>query len=246
MQQLNALDNNELSFYQARVDNGLYMSAPHQQQQHARSLEDLILTTVEPLEINSTDEIVVDGHCGIWVNQTETERWRQSSLTSMPPLEAYPINQDAEPELITKPTRQKIVYEQEIAIRYLRPPTPPASGEILIRQEPSHVTPPPPPLIIRQQPPRPITPQPLVIRERPPPPPPVLCPKLITISGKRLPPPPRKVIIERLPLVPSKPQSVLIERWLPYRQARRRVIFQRCNQIEPVQVRVEIGNFFFF
>jgi hypothetical protein len=108
----------------------------------------------------------------------------------------------------------------------LRPPTPPAPGEIVITQEPNVLTPPAPPLVIRQQPARPETPEPLVIREAPPLAPTPIGRKLITISGKRLPPAPRKVVIERLAQLPAKPQSVLIERWLPYSQVKRRVIFQ--------------------
>lgn len=34
--------------------------------------------------------------------------------------------------------------------------------------------------------------------------------------------------------LPSKPQSVIIERWLPYNQVKRRVIFQRSNERDPV------------
>lgn len=51
-----------------------------------------------------------------------------------------------------------------------------------------------------------------------------------------MPAPPRKVVIERLPLLPSKPQSVLIERWLPYAQHKRRVIFHPAPP-EPVMVK---------
>ncbi len=70
-----------------------------------------------------------------------------------------------------------------MAIRYLRPPTPPAPGEIVITQQPNVLTPPAPPLIIRQQPPRPPTPEPLIIREAPPKPPAAIGRKLIIISG---------------------------------------------------------------
>lgn len=122
-------------------------------------------------------------------------------------------------------------------MRYLRPPTPPAPGDIVITQEPNVVTPPAPPLVIRQQPARPTTPEPLVIREKPPAPPPQIGRKVITISGKRLPPPPRKVVIERLAPLPSKPQGIMIERWLPYTQTKRRVIFQRNQEKEPVVVK---------
>jgi hypothetical protein len=70
------------------------------------------------------------------------------------------------------------------------------------------------------------TPEPLVVREAPPAPPANIQRKVITVFGKRLPPPPRKVILERLPQLPTKPQGVLVERWLPYAQPKRRVIYQ--------------------
>ena len=37
--------------------------------------------------------------------------------------------------------------------------------------------------------------------------------KIITIGAKKPIPPPRKVIIERMPVLPSKPQPVIIERF---------------------------------
>ncbi len=116
-------------------------------------------------------------------------------------------------------------------MRYLKPPTPPPPGDIIIKQECNYTCAPTPPLIIRQQPPRPCTPEPLVIRECPPPSPPLAqqSTKVITISGKRVPPPPRKVIVERLAPIPPKPQPVIIERWLPYAQVKRRVIYQRTT-----------------
>jgi hypothetical protein len=121
---------------------------------------------------------------------------------------------------------QQLEYVQELAIRYLRPPTPPAAGEIVITQEPNILTPPAPPLVIRQQPARPVTPEPLIVREAPPMAPPPVGRKLITISGRRLPPPPRKVVIERMAPLPTKPQSVLVERWLPYQETKRRIIYK--------------------
>jgi hypothetical protein len=113
----------------------------------------------------------------------------------------------------------------------LRPPTPPAPGEIIITQEANTVVGPAPPLIIRQQPARAETPEPLVIREAPPQPPAAIGPKRITISGKRIPPPPRKVVIERLAPLPSKPQNVIVERWLPYGEVKRRVIFNKAAEV---------------
>lgn len=50
--------------------------------------------------------------------------------------------------------------------------------------------------------------------------------RVITIK-QRQPPPPRKVIIERFSQLPAKPQGALIERWMPYTEVKRRVIYQK-------------------
>jgi hypothetical protein len=153
-------------------------------------IEELLLKSQEPVEFdnNNNEEIEVLGHKGIWLNKNESLSWKGEV-----PLCNYEINQDWEPDFIYKKPKSELKYVQELAIRYLRPPTPPAPGDIVITQEPNKLTSPAPPLVIRQQPARPITPEPLVIREAPPQPPPAIGRKLIIISGKRLPPPPRKV-----------------------------------------------------
>lgn len=151
-------------------------------------IETAILKSTMPIDINETEEITVNGERGIWANKSEVVNWR-----GIIPIAQYQINEDTNPEVITKRSQQQLIYQQEVAIRYLRPPTPPAPGEILISQEINSLTAPAPPLVIRQQPPRPTTPQPLVVREAPPQPPPAVGRKVITISGKRIPPPPRKV-----------------------------------------------------
>jgi len=195
-------------------------------------IEQAILRSADPITINESEEITVNGQRGIWANRAEVVNWRGAI-----PITQYLINEDSNPELITKRSVQQLEYIQELAIRYLRPPTPPAPGEIIIQQQANMLTAPAPPLIIRQQPARPATPEPLVVREAPPQPPAQVGRKVITISGKRIPPPPRKVVIERLAPLPAKPQSVIIERWLPYAQVKRRVIFQKPLEADPVVVK---------
>lgn len=146
---------------------------------------------------------------------------------------SYPINYDPQPQMITKRIEQNIEYIQELAVRYLKPPTPlfmPPPGDIIISHQANYRPPAAPPLIIRVQENKPaITPEPLVVREQPPPRPPrPPSVKVITISGKKLPPPPRKLIVERLPPLPTPPQNVITERWLPYAKSKRRVIFQKA------------------
>jgi hypothetical protein len=47
------------------------------------------------------------------------------------------------------------------------------------------------------------------------------------VEGTPVPPPARKVILEKLPDQPPKPQNILIEKWLPYKQRSRRVVYER-------------------
>lgn len=200
------------------------------------AIEQSILRSTIPIEVSETENLTVSfkgqQETGLWANRQEVINWR-----GIIPIDQYIINEDMNPEVIIKRTEQQLIYIQELAIRYLRPPTPPAPGEIIIEQELNTLTPPAPPLVIRQLAARAATPEPLVIREAPPQPPAQVGRKLITISGKRIPPPPRKVVIERLAPLPSKPQSVLVERWLPYAQTKRRVVFKRSNERDAVVIK---------
>lgn len=202
------------------------------QHTYLSEIELSILRSQVPININETEEITVLGQKGIWVNKGEVSNWRGTL-----PINEYPINEDESPEVISKRALQNLTYIQELAVRYLKPPTPRPPGEIIIQQESNIPTAPAPPLVIRQQPARPTTPEPLVIRESPPKLPEPVGRKVITISGKRLPPPPRKIIIERLAPLPNKPQPIIVERWLPYRQIKRRVIFKKSSESEPVLIK---------
>lgn len=145
----------------------------------------------------------------------------------------YKINFDPNPQIIRKHATDAVTYKQEVAVRYLRPPTPPPPGPLIIKEVRNPALPAAPPIVIRQRPPRPATPPPLIIRERPPQPPVQLAPKLITKPLPPPPPPPRRVIIERMPPLPPKPQSIIVERWLPYKQQKRRVIYQKAPPVQP-------------
>ncbi|CAF3390619.1 unnamed protein product [Rotaria socialis] len=145
----------------------------------------------------------------------------------------YKINFDPNPQIIRKQANDAVTYKQEVAVRYLRPPTPPPPGPLIIKEVRNPALPPAPPIVIRQRPPRPATPPPLIIRERPPQPPAQLAPKLVTKPLPAPPPPPRRVIIERMPPLPPKPQSIIVERWLPYKQQKRRVIYQKAPPVQP-------------
>jgi len=62
------------------------------------------------------------------------------------------INYDPNPEIIYRENPNDIIYTQKVGVRYLRPPTPPPPGPLLIREIQS--TPPidPPPFIVSPTP----------------------------------------------------------------------------------------------
>ena len=45
-------------------------------------------------------------------------------------------------------------------------------------------------------------------------------------------PPPRRVIVERMTNLPPRPQDIIVEKWLPYRPQKRRVVFQRAASMQ--------------
>jgi len=200
-------------------------------------VEQAIISSSAPINISETETISANGVTGIWANKSET---------AGVDLSKYQLYNDPNPEIIRKQLA-KVKAQQNISIKYLRPPAVKA-GNIIIKQQPDTQEPGAPPLVIRV-PGRPDPCSvsaggcggsgaagagaggncgPIVIREAPPKTP---CPqpeKVITIPGKTIPPPPRKVVIERLPDAPAKPRDILIEKWLPYEEPARRVIFEKA------------------
>ncbi len=149
------------------------------------------------------------------------------------PIEQYRLNVDPNPTLIRKKSDNRIQYVQNVSLKFLKPPPPQQPGDITITQEPDVQAPAAPPLVVRQQPPAPANPAPVVIRERPPVPPAPIAPRNIVIPGRVIPPPPRKVIVEKLPQMPAKPQDIIIERWLGYQRRTRNVNFHPAAPIVP-------------
>lgn len=146
----------------------------------------------------------------------------------MPPiaLDQYKLNNDPNPEVIRKRPTEKIKYIQDVSFRFLEPPQAPKHGDIIIKQLPNRQIAPAPPLIVQQSPPKQPNPPPLVLREVPPPPPSRIPEQLVLVPGKVIAPPARKVVIERLPQIPPKPEQIFIEKWLPFKQQKRRVVYQ--------------------
>ncbi len=201
-------------------------------------LSNRIINATSPLELNATQTITVQNNTGVFLNKEEEESWRGAVK-----LSDYPINVDNNPEVVHKTLNQTVNYTQPISIRYIKPPIPPRTGDILVRQDSDVLAPKAPPVIIRQRAREFPEPAPLVLREQPPLPPRELEKKCISISGKRLPPPPRRLVIEQMPVMPMRPQEIVIERWLPYEEQTRNVKFMRASQVKILFQRA-VGLFF--
>lgn len=187
-------------------------------------IEQSLLNASDPLPLpTDAASVCLNGSQGILLNKSEIENWKGDL-----PLYEYKLNEDFCPHIIFKKPSTCLNLTKKHTIKYLKPPPAPKPGDLVIRQEANIPTAPAPPVILRQVPFKPCTPEPLVIRELPPCPPIPLCRKEIVIPGKRLAPAPRRVVVEKLPMLPAKPQSVVVERWLPYDKPERRVIFQKA------------------
>jgi hypothetical protein len=73
------------------------------------NLERDIMNSSEPLHINEIEEIDFGGLRGFWINKAESQRW-----TGEMPLNEYQVNEDPNPEIITKQTNQTLEYVQEL------------------------------------------------------------------------------------------------------------------------------------
>ena len=146
-----------------------------------------------------------------------------------------PLNQDDDPIIIKKKNEEKLIYKQNVYIRWLQPPTPPPPAPIIIREvqdEPAEEL---PPVIIYKQAPRSATPPPLVIREKPPTPVQVGEPIVIERRVPAPKPEARRVVVEEIPAPPPKPRDIILEKWLPRdaNMVKRPVVLEKLKEKPP-------------
>jgi len=77
---------------------------------------------------------------------TKYDSYLQEDITRMP------LNYDPNPEIIYRDNPNKLVYVQKVGVRYLKPPTPPPPGPIIIRERQSTPLQELPPMIISTTP----------------------------------------------------------------------------------------------
>ncbi|CAF1414673.1 unnamed protein product [Adineta steineri] len=116
-------------------------------------------------------------------------------------------------------------YKQKVYLRQLQPPTP-QPVEIQVQEVLIPGQTPKPPIHVRVGKREPRTPSPIVIKTAPPQPPLIDSDQPI-VYNKYVPPPkqpPQQIIIHRHPDLPPKPRPIVVEQWLPYKPAPKRII----------------------
>lgn len=147
-------DVNTITFFDNKESNRLFSTVNVRTAES--QVEQAIIDSNEPIPVYETEEVSVLGHRGIWVNKREVEKWNGPSLSE------YRYN-DEKPVTILKPNNTSIEYTQNVMVKYLRPPTPPPPGDLVIRNETESTTLIPPPQIIREVPERSRTPEPIIM-----------------------------------------------------------------------------------
>ena len=166
----------------------------------------------------------------------------EKSLNQIEQMKVEILNLDPNPIVIKKKSKEKLQYTQKIAVKYLKPPPLPPPGDLIIRQEADRIATPLSPIIIRQRMKTPPTPPPIILRERPPDAPKPIPQKIITIPGKVI-PAKRPIILEKIESKSTKPQMIIIERWLPYPEQKRRVVYENINNnLEALNKNSKTGN----
>ena len=97
---------------------------------HPHNIEHDIRTAAVPIPSNESEEANALGYRGILLNRGQINSW-----TGPIPINQYRLNEDPNPEVITKVSGQPVEYNQEIQVRYLRPPTPAPHGDIIIKEQ---------------------------------------------------------------------------------------------------------------
>jgi len=188
------------------------------------NIEQQVINAQQPIQHNERDTVQAGQYRGLYLNKREVDQFRGPQ-----PIESYQINEDSNPEVIKK-RLDKLKYTQEVAVRYLNPPAAPKPGDLIIREKQGQI-PPAPPVVIREEGCKASTPTPKIYREAPPKRPACIPPQTIEVEGLPVPPPARRVVVEKLSNLPAKPQNILIEKWLPYKNQKRRVIYEKsCGQ----------------
>ena len=137
------------NLYTSRSNNSNNGQAYHT----ANGIEQAIRSSHVPIASNEAEETNALGYRGVLLNKNEIQNWRGTV-----PIDRYKLNHDPNPEVIKKKSSQPIEYNQDITIKWLRPPTF-QSVDIIIKQQPDTILPAAPPMVIRQNAPEPHAPE---------------------------------------------------------------------------------------
>jgi len=191
------------------------------QGQGKSQIAEQVINAKQPIQTNAREQVQAGQFQGLYLNKSEVDAFRGDI-----PIEQYQINEDPNPEVIKK-RLDKLRYTQEVATRWLNPPPAPKPGNLIVRER-QQTHGPAPPLVIRQEGDGAQTPAPLIYRQEPPKRPACIPEQVVEVDACPIPPPPRRVVVEKLSNLPAKPQNILIEKWLPYKPQKRRVIYEKA------------------
>ena len=175
------------------------------------AVEEIIFNSKDPIQIEESTQITLNGYTGIWANKFENLNWLEGPI----PLESYPIFNDQNPELVQKKQEDCVKASQQIIYRFLKPARAPEVGDLIIKKEADRQPQAAPPIIIRVPPKENKQEQEqIVIREIPPKVKAAQPAQTITIPGEVVPAGPRRLIVEKMPAMPKAPGKIIVERWL--------------------------------
>ncbi|MFN9982568.1 MAG: hypothetical protein ACK53Y_21755, partial [bacterium] len=85
---------------------------------HKPVIESVLRAANVPIATNEIEEANAIGYRGVLLNRSEILSWNGPI-----PISQYKFNNDSNPEVIIKESSQPIEYNQDIQVKYLRPPT---------------------------------------------------------------------------------------------------------------------------
>lgn len=185
-------------------------------------------------ENESEKQIEELGISGILMNSEEIKKWQSKGGN----LKKHKLREGPTHKIINKNMPKPIEYEQNIIVKYLKPPTPPPIN-IILEERPRRIIP-APPLVVRLPRRPPYLPATKIIRE-PLPKPPTPGPDIVIPIRGRDYHMPRKVIKEIIEPLRAPPPNIIIEKWLPYKQPSRKVILKQAP-VAPIEDEGKILN----
>ena len=106
-----------------------YNGAEHQQQFHEHVEQDALVNQGQDVNYTQYTQSGAELANGQQIGGAAVGQLAQQQGPN-----GYKINFDPNPQIIRKHANDAVTYKQEVAVRYLRPPTPPPPGPLIIKE----------------------------------------------------------------------------------------------------------------